>query len=52
VLCGQKVSPPLRLRLSAGLAHELNNPAAAVQRGAEYLRDTIIRLESMMMIAA
>ncbi len=52
MLCGQKVSPPLRLRLSAGLAHELNNLRGATQRGAEYLRDTIIRLESITMIAA
>jgi signal transduction histidine kinase len=31
-------------RLSAGLAHELNNPAAASQRGAELLRTEIDRL--------
>ncbi len=30
-------------RLSAGMAHELNNPAAAVQRGAEQLRDALER---------
>lgn len=34
-------------RLSAGVAHELNNPAAAAQRGTEYLRDTILKLEEM-----
>jgi signal transduction histidine kinase len=32
-------------KLSAGVAHELNNPAAATQRGAEQLRDSIIQLE-------
>jgi signal transduction histidine kinase len=31
-------------RLSAGMAHELNNPAAAAQRGAEQLREEIERL--------
>jgi signal transduction histidine kinase len=31
-------------RLSAGMAHELNNPAAAAQRGAEQLREEIDRL--------
>jgi signal transduction histidine kinase len=30
-------------RLSAGMAHELNNPAAAVQRGARQLREESIR---------
>lgn len=32
-------------KLSAGVAHELNNPAAAAQRGAEQLEDAIIQLE-------
>jgi len=32
-------------KLSAGMAHELNNPAAAAQRGAEQLRDEIERLD-------
>jgi signal transduction histidine kinase len=32
-------------RLSAGVAHELNNPAAAAQRGARQLQDAIIKLE-------
>jgi len=32
-------------KLSAGVAHELNNPAAAAQRGAEQLVDAIIKLE-------
>jgi signal transduction histidine kinase len=32
--------------LSAGVAHELNNPAAAVARGAEQLRDAIILLDA------
>ena len=32
-------------KLSAGVAHELNNPAAATQRGAEQLQDAIIKLE-------
>jgi len=31
-------------KLSAGMAHELNNPAAAVQRGAEQLRDATSQL--------
>ncbi|MHB1133927.1 MAG: response regulator, partial [Chloroflexota bacterium] len=31
-------------RLSAGMAHELNNPAAAAQRGAEQLASTFSRL--------
>ena len=30
--------------LSAGVAHELNNPAAAVQRGAEQLQEAVDRL--------
>lgn len=32
-------------KLSAGVAHELNNPAAAAQRGAAQLQDAIIKLE-------
>jgi signal transduction histidine kinase len=32
-------------RLSAGVAHELNNPAAAAQRGAEQLQEAIVKLE-------
>jgi signal transduction histidine kinase len=32
-------------RLSAGMAHELNNPAAAAKHGAEQLRTSIARLE-------
>ncbi len=32
-------------KLSAGVAHELNNPAAAAQRGVEQLQDTIMKLE-------
>jgi signal transduction histidine kinase len=31
-------------KLSAGVAHELNNPAASMQRGTEQLRDAIIKL--------
>jgi signal transduction histidine kinase len=31
--------------LAAGIAHELNNPAAATQRAAEHLRDVSTRLE-------
>ncbi len=31
-------------KLSAGLAHELNNPAAAAQRATEELRETIVAL--------
>jgi signal transduction histidine kinase len=31
-------------KLSAGMAHELNNPAAAVLRGVDQLRETISRL--------
>jgi signal transduction histidine kinase len=33
-------------KLSAGLAHELNNPASAVQRGAEILRESIAALRA------
>jgi len=32
-------------RLSAGMAHELNNPASAVRQGAEHLRTAVARLE-------
>jgi signal transduction histidine kinase len=32
-------------KLSAGIAHELNNPAASAQRGAEQLFDAVIKLE-------
>jgi C4-dicarboxylate-specific signal transduction histidine kinase len=32
-------------RLSAGMAHELNNPAAAARHGAEQLRTAIARFE-------
>jgi signal transduction histidine kinase len=32
-------------KLCAGVAHELNNPAAAAQRGAEQLQDAVIKLE-------
>jgi signal transduction histidine kinase len=31
--------------LSAGVAHELNNPAAAAARAAEHLRDALVRLD-------
>jgi signal transduction histidine kinase len=33
-------------RLSAGIAHELNNPAAAAQRGARQLGQTLARLQA------
>lgn len=33
--------------LAAGLAHELNNPAAAVKRGAGALRETLDRLQAL-----
>lgn len=33
--------------LSAGIAHELNNPAAAVKRGASQLREDLRRLEQL-----
>lgn len=33
--------------LSAGIAHELNNPAAAARRGASQLRDDLRRLEEL-----
>ena len=32
-------------KLSAGITHELNNPASAAQRGAAHLQDTITKLE-------
>jgi signal transduction histidine kinase len=35
--------------LTAGIAHELNNPAAAAQRGAEQLRDSLASLQSSLM---
>src|SRR6202030_138355 len=35
-------------KLSAGLAHELNNPAAAVQRSASELRDRMVALRSLV----
>jgi CRP-like cAMP-binding protein len=34
--------------LAAGLAHELNNPAAAIQRSAAQLRDTLTERERLM----
>jgi signal transduction histidine kinase len=36
-------------RLSAGMAHELNNPAAAAQRGAGQLRDALRTLQDALM---
>ncbi len=33
-------------RLSAGVAHEINNPAAATQRGAEQLREVFFELQA------
>jgi signal transduction histidine kinase len=38
-------------RLSAGMAHELNNPAAAAQRGAGQLRDALATLQEALMAA-
>jgi len=38
-------------RLSAGMAHELNNPAAAAQRGAGQLRDALATLQDALMAA-
>jgi signal transduction histidine kinase len=35
-------------KLSAGLAHELNNPAAAVQRSASELRDRMVALRGLV----
>ena len=34
-------------KLSAGFAHELNNPAAAAQRGAAQLRDSLLALQTL-----
>jgi signal transduction histidine kinase len=34
-------------RLTAGLAHELNNPASAAHRGAEQLRDVLARWQQL-----
>jgi C4-dicarboxylate-specific signal transduction histidine kinase len=39
-------------KLSAGMAHELNNPAAATQRGARQLRDTLASLQHALQDAA
>src|SRR6266542_2856312 len=39
-------------KLSAGLAHELNNPAAATQRGAGQLRDALVPLQHALQEAA
>ena len=39
-------------KLSAGLAHELNNPAAATQRGAGQLRDALVSLLHALQDAA
>jgi signal transduction histidine kinase len=39
-------------KLSAGMAHELNNPAAATQRGARQLRDTLAALQHALRGAA
>jgi C4-dicarboxylate-specific signal transduction histidine kinase len=39
-------------KLSAGLAHELNNPAAATQRGAGQLRDALALLQHALQTAA
>ena len=39
-------------RLSAGLAHELNNPAAATQRGAGQLRETLAAMQHALQEAA
>jgi signal transduction histidine kinase len=36
-------------RLSAGLAHELNNPAAAGQRAAKLLREAIVGVQSRLL---
>lgn len=35
--------------LTAGVAHELNNPAAAVRRGADQLKDATVQFESACM---
>ena len=34
-------------KLSAGMAHEINNPASAAQRGAEQLHDNILKLQEI-----
>ncbi|MBK0380592.1 ATP-binding protein [Mucilaginibacter segetis] len=39
-------------KLSAGLAHELNNPAAAINRGASALKDRIQRMPDMFKATA
>jgi signal transduction histidine kinase len=36
-------------KLSAGVAHELNNPAAATQRGSIHLKEAILKLEQASM---
>ena len=36
-------------KLSAGVAHELNNPAAAAQRGAEQLQTAILQLQQIQL---
>ena len=36
-------------KLSAGMAHELNNPAAAIQRGAGQLREAVSQLQQVYM---
>ncbi|UYZ62358.1 sensor histidine kinase [Hymenobacter weizhouensis] len=36
-------------KLSAGLAHELNNPAAAIVRGAETLNHSLLRLPELLL---
>jgi signal transduction histidine kinase len=38
--------------LSAGMAHELNNPAAAAQRGVEQMRDTLADLRQLQISLA
>jgi len=38
----------LHLHPSAGLAHELNNPAAAVSRGASHLEEISSRFASVL----
>lgn len=35
-------------RLSAGMAHELNNPAAAAQRGSAQMRDAFVHLQATL----
>jgi PAS domain S-box-containing protein len=36
-------------KLSAGMAHELNNPAAAAQRGAAHLQQRVLQLQEILM---